>query len=70
MISEHQLLRMRLEKYLSLQVVDAVALGFLAYSPEQIGISIPIYAAIRMGINGLQAYLRFKTTTPVGGKDA
>ena len=52
------------------QVVDAVALGFLAYSPEQIGISIPIYAAIRMGINGLQAYLRFKTTTPVGGKDA
>ena len=49
-------------------VLDAIALGFLAYSPEQLGITIPMYAGIRVAINALQAYLRFKTTGPVGVK--
>ena len=49
------------------QMVDAAALGFLAYSPEQLGVTIPAYAAIRVGVNVLQAYLRFRTTGPVGG---
>lgn len=50
------------------QIVDAVSLGFLAYSPEQLGIAIPVYAALRVGLNVTAAYLRFKTTTPVGEK--
>ncbi len=48
------------------QIVDAIGLGFLAYSPEQLGIAIPIYAGIRMVLNGIGAYVRFKTTGPVG----
>ncbi len=51
-------------------MVDAVALGFLAYTPEQLHITIPVYAAIRIGLNILVAYLRFQTTTPVGEKSA
>jgi hypothetical protein len=50
------------------QVLDAAALGFLAYSPEQLGITVPVYAAVRIGVNALQAYLRFKTQGPVGEK--
>jgi len=50
------------------QVVDGVAAGFLFYTPEQIGITLPIYAGVRMGINALQAYLRYKTNGPVGIK--
>lgn len=50
------------------QLVDGAALGFLFYSPEQLGITIPVYAGVRVGINVLQAYLRFKTTGPVGDK--
>lgn len=50
------------------QIVDAAALGFLAYSPEQLGISIPLYAVLRIGINVWQAYLRTKTTTPLTEK--
>lgn len=49
-------------------VIDAVSLGFLAYSPEQLGIAIPIYMAIRIGLTAFQAYLRFRTTGPVGEK--
>ena len=49
-------------------LVDAVCLGFLAYSPEQLHITVPVYAAIRILLGILQAYLRFQTTTPVGDK--
>lgn len=49
-------------------IVDAVSLGFLAYSPEQLGITIPIYMVIRISLTACQAYLRFKTTGPVGEK--
>ena len=50
------------------QMVDAMALGFLAYSPDQLGITVPVYAAIRVGINVLQAYLRYQTNGAVGQK--
>lgn len=49
-------------------IIDAMSLGFLAYSPEQLGIGIPIYMAVRIALTALQAYLRFKTTTAVGEK--
>ena len=49
-------------------IIDAVSLGFLAYSPEQLGVGIPIYMAIRILLTGVAAYLRFKTTGPVGGQ--
>ena len=50
------------------QIVDAGALGFLAYSPEQLGMTITAYAGARVALNMAQAYLRFKTTGPVGDK--
>jgi len=50
------------------QMVDAAALGFLAYDPQQLGLTIPVYAGARVAINILQAYLRYKTTGPVGNK--
>ena len=49
-------------------ILDAISLAFLAYNPEQLGITIPAYAGLRMAITGLQAYLRFKTVGPVGDK--
>ena len=50
------------------QIVDAVGLAFLAYSPEQLGVTTLVYFVIRVGLNGLQAFLRFKTVGPVGEK--
>lgn len=47
-------------------VIDSAGLGFLAYSPEQWGITIGAYAAARMILNGLSAWIRFKTIGPVG----
>lgn len=49
-------------------IVDAAALGFLMYSPEQLHVTVPVYAGIRIGFGILQAYLRFQTSTPVGEK--
>ena len=49
-------------------IVDAASLGFLAYSPEQLGIGIPIYMGLRILLTGVAAYLRFKTSGPVGEK--
>lgn len=49
-------------------IIDAVSLGFLAYSPEQLGIAVPIYMTVRILLTAFQAYLRFKTTGPVGEK--
>lgn len=49
-------------------VLDAVALAFLAYSPEQLGIAVPVYAGVRIVLTAAQAWLRFKTTGPVGEK--
>lgn len=48
-------------------LLDTAALGFLAYSPEQLGLTVPIYAVIRIVVTMLQFYLRFKTTGPIGG---
>ncbi len=50
-------------------MIDAASLSFLAYSPEQLHIGIPIYAVIRLLFAVLGAYLRFQTTTPVGEKN-
>ena len=49
-------------------MVDAISLGFLAYAPEQLHITVPIYAGIRIVLGILAAWLRFQTTTPVGEK--
>lgn len=49
-------------------VIDAASLGFLAYSPQQLNITIPIYMGIRIALTALQAYLRFKTSKPIGKK--
>lgn len=47
-------------------MLDAAALGFLAYSPEQLGLTVPIYAGVRILVTMAQFYLRYKTTGPVG----
>ena len=49
-------------------VIDAAALAFLAYSPEQLGMAVPVYAGLRVSLNVLQAFLRFQTKGPVGDK--
>lgn len=49
-------------------MLDAAALSFLAYSPEQLGLAVPIYAGVRAVLTMAQFYLRFKTTGPVGEK--
>ena len=49
-------------------MVDSVAPLIILYQPEQIGISVPIYLVLRMALNALGAYLRFKTTAPIGEK--
>ncbi len=48
--------------------IDAGFLVFLSYSPEQLGLTIPIYAGIRALITIALFYLRFKTTGAVGEK--
>lgn len=48
--------------------IDAGFLVFLSYSPDQLGLTIPIYAGIRAFITVALFYLRFKTTGPVGEK--
>lgn len=47
-------------------IVDAISLAVMAYTPEQLGITIPVYMFIRIGFGVVQAYLRFQTTSPVG----
>lgn len=49
-------------------MIDAGSLAFLAYNPEQLGISVLVYALIRLALGVTAAYLRFQTTTPVGEK--
>jgi hypothetical protein len=49
-------------------IVDGILPILVLYQPEQIGVSVPIYFAARMLLNAAGAYLRFKTTTSVGGK--
>lgn len=49
-------------------VLDAAALGFMAYTPEQLGVTIPAYMGLRIALTAGQAYLRFKTTGAVGEK--
>lgn len=48
--------------------IDAGFLVFLSYSPEQLGLTIPIYAGLRALITIILFYLRSKTTGPVGEK--
>lgn len=50
------------------QIVDTTLPIFLLYSPEQLGITVPIYMGIRLLFNGLAVYLRYKTTGEIGGK--
>lgn len=50
------------------QMLDAAAAAILLYNPEQLGVTVPVYLAVRVVINTLQAYLRFKTTSAVGEK--
>jgi len=50
------------------QVIDVITPIWVLYSPEQIGISVPVYIGIRMLLNGLAAYLRYETKGPVGEK--
>ncbi len=48
------------------QVIDTIGPVLIMYQPDQLGISIPVYMAIRLAVNGLAAYLRAKTIGPVG----
>lgn len=50
------------------QIVDTTLPIFLLYSPEQLGVTVPLYMGIRMAFNAWAVYLRFKTTGPVGEK--
>jgi len=50
------------------QIVDAAALTWMAYTPDQLGVTIPVYAGIRFIIHVVQGILRAKTTGPVGQK--
>lgn len=50
------------------QAVDVALPIWMAYSPEQIGISLPIYVVVRFALNYLQVKLRATTTGPVGVK--
>jgi len=50
-------------------MLDAAMLGMLAYSPQDWGVSVPLYGAVRIALGILQAWLRFQTTTPVGEKE-
>ena len=49
-------------------VVDAIAPVIVMFDPEQLGITVAAYMVIRMGLNALAAWLRYKTTGPVGQK--
>ena len=57
---------------LDLQFVDtilaSVLLAFMYYTPEQYGITVPVYAAIRGALIVTGVVLRYKTTGPVGDK--
>lgn len=50
------------------KVVDMAAATFILYEPEQIGISVPVYLAVRLLLNAAAIYLRHKTNGPVGEK--
>lgn len=50
------------------KMVDAAAATLILYSPEQLGVTIPTYFAIRMGLNILAIILRHKTTKPLDEK--
>lgn len=49
-------------------VIDAAFIGFMAYTPEQLGITAPVFMGVRILLSGTLAYLRFKTTGEVGDK--
>jgi len=49
-------------------MIDAGFLAFMAYTPEQLGVTVPTFFGVRVAFSVLQAYLRFRTTGPVGGK--
>lgn len=57
---------------LDLKFVDTILstclLGFMYYTPEQYGITVPVYAAIRGTLIVFGVILRYKTTTAVGEK--
>jgi len=49
-------------------IIDMAAASILAYSPEQLGVTVPVYLVIRVVLGAVQAVIRFKTTGPVGGE--
>lgn len=50
------------------QVVDTIGPVLILYSPEQLGLSVLAYFLVRVSINALAAYIRYKTKGPVGAK--
>jgi len=48
------------------QVVDTIGPVLIMYQPDQLGVSVPAYMITRILINMAAAYLRAKTTGPVG----
>jgi hypothetical protein len=50
------------------QIIDGAAGIFVMYSPEQLGIAVPIYMLIRILLNAGAVWLRKDTTGPVGDK--
>ena len=50
------------------QFVDVAFMTLMAYTPEQLNLTIPVYAGIRVALHFLQVYLRKDTTGPVGDK--
>ena len=50
------------------QLLDVAAPVFILYSPEQLGITVPVYMGLRILINWGAVALRKRTTGPVGVK--
>lgn len=46
-------------------VIDVIAASLVLYSPEQLGVTVPVYFAIRVALGILQFWLRQDTTGPV-----
>ena len=50
------------------QFIDVLAPIYIMLKPEDLGISVAVYAGIRILINYAQVRLRYLTTGPVGDK--
>lgn len=45
--------------------IDVIAASLILYSPEQLGLTVPVYFGIRVALGALQVWLRKDTTGPV-----